>query len=172
MTRFVIAEEPVDSPAVRWCFGQYAKELGQILGYRVDDALPLGLDEVTPPRGLVLIARADGEAVGCGAVKLRQAGSAEIKRMWVAPRVRGRGLGRRLLEALEMRAVEAGKSVARLDSNERLEGALAMYRSAGYQDVEPFNDDPLATHWLEKDLSRPPAAPRSRNPNGRAASTR
>ncbi len=156
MTKFVIAEEPADSPAVRWCFGQYAQELGELFGYVVDEALPLGFDALTPPHGLVLIARADGEAVGCGAVKLREPGSAEIKRMWVAPRVRGRGLGRRLLETLEARAIEAGKSVARLDSNERLEGALAMYRSAGYHDVEPFNDEPFATHWLEKDLDQGP----------------
>ncbi len=154
MTEFDIAEEPADGPAVSWCFGQYAQELGRIFGYVVDEALPLGLDALTPPHGLVLIARADGEAVGCGAVKLLEPDFAEIKRMWVAPRMRGRGLGARMLEALEMRAVEAGKSVARLDSNERLEAALAMYRSAGYHDVQPFNDEPFATHWLEKDLDQ------------------
>ncbi len=154
MTEFVIAEEPAGSPVVRWCFGQYAQELGRLFGYVVDEALPLGLDALTPPHGLVLIARSDGEAVGCGALKLREPDFAEIKRMWVAPWVRGRSLGRRLLEALEARAIDAGKSVARLDSNERLEAALAMYRSAGYRDVEPFNDEPFATHWLEKDLDQ------------------
>ncbi len=153
MTDFVIAEEPVDSDDVRWCFGRYYAELGQMFDYVVDDALPLGLDELTPPRGLVLIAREDGEAVGSGALKLHQPGIAEIKRMWVAPRVRGRGLGRRLLEALELAATEAGKSVTRLDSNGQLTAAIAMYRSHGYRDIPPFNDEPFADHWLEKDLT-------------------
>jgi len=152
MADIVIAEEPADSDDVRWCFGQYYSELGELLDYLVDEALPLGLDELTRPRGLVLIAREDGEAVGCGAVKLHQPEIGEIKRMWVAPRLRGRGLGGRLLEALETAAVEAGKSVARLDSNGQLTAAIALYRDHGYGDVPPFNDEPFATHWMEKEL--------------------
>ena len=152
MTDFVIAEEPAHSDDVRWCFGRYYAELGALFDYVVDDALPLGLDELTRPRGLVLIAREDGKAVGCGAVKLEGPGIGEIKRMWVAPPARGRGLGSRLLDALEAAAAEAGKSTVRLDSNGRLSAAMAMYRRHGYRDVPRFNDDPFATHWLQKRL--------------------
>jgi GNAT superfamily N-acetyltransferase len=158
MSDIVISEERADSADVRWCFGQYAAELGRLFGYVVDEALPLGSDELTPPRGLVLIARRGGVAVGCGAVKLGQPTIAEIKRMWVAPHMRGRGIGRQLLAALEARALAAGKSVARLDSNERLQAALAMYDAHGYTRVAPFNAEPFATHWLEKDLA-PATAP-------------
>lgn len=153
MATITIAEEPAHSDDVRWCFGQYYVELGRLFGYVVDEALPLGLDELTPPSGLVLIAREDGEAVGCGAIKLHQPVIGEIKRMWVAEAARGRGLGGRLLEALEAKAVAAGKSVARLDSNETLTPAMAMYRNHGYHDVPAFNDEPFATHWMEKVLS-------------------
>ena len=74
--------------------------------------------------------------------------------MWVAPGVRGVGLGGRMLDALEEAAVEAGSSVARLDSNGSLTAALELYRRRGYEEVAPFNDDPFATHWFRKDLGR------------------
>ena len=157
-TDAVISAEAPDSADVRWCFGQYAEELGRLFGYRVEEALPLGADELTPPHGLVLVARVQGEAVGCGALKLQLPRIAEIKRMWVAPHMRGRGLGRQLLAALETRALAAGKCVARLDSNERLGAAMAMYLGHGYRAVEAFNDEPFATHWLEKELDPPVAA--------------
>jgi GNAT superfamily N-acetyltransferase len=158
MSDIVISEEPADSADVRWCFGQYAAELGRLFDYVVDEALPLGVDDLTPPRGLVLIARHDGVAVGCGAVKLQQPTIAEIKRMWVAPHMRGRSIGRQLLAALEARALAAGKTVARLDSNERLAAALAMYDAHGYREVAAFNSEPFATHWLEKELGPAVAA--------------
>ena len=158
MSHVIISEVRADSEDVGWCFGQYAAELGRLFGYVVDEALPLGIDDLTPPRGLVLIARRDGVAVGCGAVKLQQPAIAEIKRMWVAPLMRGRGIGRQLLAALEARALAAGKSVARLDSNERLAAALAMYDAHGYREVAAFNAEPFATHWLEKELGSAVAA--------------
>ena len=156
MSRISIAEEPACSDDVRWCFEQYYDELGRRFGYVVDRALPLGLDELTPPRGLVLIAREGGKPVGCGAVKLGAADIGEIKRMWVSERVRGQGLGGRLLDALEVQAVAAGKSVARLETNKTLLAAMAMYRKHGYHEVPAFNDEPFGDHWFEKDLTPSP----------------
>jgi len=155
MSDIVITEEPADSEDVRWCFGQYYAELGRLFDYVVDEALPLGHDELTPPRGYVLIAREDGEPVGCGAIKLHQAAIGEIKRMWVAESARRRGLGSRLLEALEAQAVAAGKSTTRLETNRTLTAAIAMYRNHGYQEVPPFNDEPYGDHWFEKQLGTP-----------------
>jgi ribosomal protein S18 acetylase RimI-like enzyme len=155
MADIVIAEEPADSEDVRWCFGQYYAELGRLLDYVADEALPLGLDELTHPRGSVLIARDDGELVGCGAIKLHQPAIGEIKRMWVAESARGRGLGGRLLEALEAQAQAAGKSITRLETNRALTAAIAMYRNHGYREVPPFNDEPFGDHWFEKQLDAP-----------------
>jgi GNAT superfamily N-acetyltransferase len=147
-----IAEESVDSPSVRWCFEQYYRELGDLFGFEVHATLPLGVDGLTPPRGLVLVARADGQAVGCGALKLAEPDIGEIKRMWVAQHVRGQGLGGRLLDELEARAVEADKVVARLETNRHLDAAIAMYLRHGYREVPAFNDEPFGDHWFEKDL--------------------
>jgi ribosomal protein S18 acetylase RimI-like enzyme len=75
--------------------------------------------------------------------------------MWVAPAVRGLGVGRRLLAELEARAAAAGARTARLETNRALPEAVQLYRSAGYREVAPFNDEPYAHHWFEKDLIPP-----------------
>jgi ribosomal protein S18 acetylase RimI-like enzyme len=152
MDRFTIAEEAADSDDVRWCFEQYYVELGANFGYDIATALPLGLEELTRPRGLVMVIRDRGAPVGCGAVKLLEGGIGEIKRMWVAPGVRGGGLGRRLLDALEAAAAGAGRTATRLETNGQLEAALALYRKHGYMEVAPFNEEPFATHWFHKVL--------------------
>lgn len=152
MTGITIGLEPADSRDVRWCFEQYYAELGILFGYDLQTSLPLREEDLLPPRGLVLIAREHGLPVGCGALKLGEPGIGEIKRMWVAQRVRGQGLGGRLLDGLETRATEAGKSVTRLETNRNLETAVAMYRRHGYREVPAFNEEPFGDHWFEKDL--------------------
>ena len=151
----VIVEEPAASEDVRWCFEQFYTELARRFegGFEASHALPLDSSDLTPPRGLVLIARLGGRPVGSAALKLHAEGVGEIKRMWVSPDARGRGLGGRLLAALESRAVEAGKPVTRLETNGTLTEAIAMYRRRGYREVEPFNDERYADHWFEKDLT-------------------
>ena len=72
--------------------------------------------------------------------------------MWVADAARGLGIGRRLLGELERRAPEAGVRTVRLETNRALEEAIGLYRSAGYREVEAFNDEPYAHHWFEKRL--------------------
>jgi GNAT superfamily N-acetyltransferase len=104
------------------------------------------------PSGLLLIARLRREPVGCGALKLHGDAPAELKRMWVAPPARGLGLGRRLLRALEQHAGQAGATVLHLETNRHLTEAIALYRSAGYREVDAFNDEPYAHHWFEKRL--------------------
>ncbi len=79
-------------------------------------------------------ARIGEDPVGCGALLFHGDGIATLKRMWVAPRVRGTGLGRRLLVALEDAAARRrGVTVIRLETNLSLTEAIAMYRSAGYR---------------------------------------
>jgi GNAT superfamily N-acetyltransferase len=91
--------------------------------------------------------------MGCGAVKHHGDAPAEIKRMWIAPQARGLGLGRRLLEQLEACALAGGARVARIETSAVLTEALALYRSAGWIEVAPFNNEPFADHWLEKALT-------------------
>jgi DNA-binding MarR family transcriptional regulator/GNAT superfamily N-acetyltransferase len=150
-----VGVEPPDSPDARWCLQRYFDELNERFDAGFDPALSISADlrELTPPAGALLVARLREEPIGCGALKLHPDGSGEIKRMWVAPRARGLGLGRRLLRELERCAAEAGTRVLRLETNGALVEAIAMYRRSGYREVAPFNDERYAHHWFEKDLA-------------------
>lgn len=103
-----------------------------------------------------LVARTpQGTAVGCGAILLgddQGVPVAELKRMWVAPSIRGAGLGRRLLRALEIAARQEGAAVLRLETGVRQPEALSLYREAGYTECGPFGSyvaDPLSV-FMEK----------------------
>jgi DNA-binding MarR family transcriptional regulator/GNAT superfamily N-acetyltransferase len=157
LTASAIVVQPRDPqhPHVRWCLGSYFAELAERTGGSFDTAqvIPVRDDELIPPAGLMLIAGLRGEPVGCGAVKFPGGGLAELKRMWVAPRVRGLGLGRRLLTELEGHAAGQHARVLRLETNGALREAISMYRAAGFREVPAFNDEPNAHHWFEKALS-------------------
>jgi len=138
----------------RACLEQYTAELNRRSSRNFDPsvgatALP---HETRPPAGEFFVAYLRGEPVGCGAVKHHLDAPAEIKRMWIAPSARGLGLGRRLLERLEVCARDAGAHVARIETNSVLREALSLYTSAGWIETEAFNDEPFADRWLEKTL--------------------
>jgi ribosomal protein S18 acetylase RimI-like enzyme len=146
-----------DARASLWAyFGELQRRFDS--GFDAARSLTAGDDELTPPAGLLLVARLHGEPVGCGGVRIHGDGAADIKRMWVAPEVRGLGLGRRLLTELEAHAAASGVRTVRLETNGTLDEAIALYRSAGYREVPAFNDEPYAHHWFEKTLD--PAPPR------------
>jgi DNA-binding MarR family transcriptional regulator/GNAT superfamily N-acetyltransferase len=136
------------------CIEAYFDELNRRSKVPYDPAAGVSAapEEMTPPAGLFLVAYLHGEPVGCGGVKHRPGGPSEIKRMWVAEAARGLGIARRLLSELEAEAARSGAATTRLETNGSLVEAIAMYRSAGYQEVPAFNDEPFAHHWFEKAL--------------------
>jgi DNA-binding MarR family transcriptional regulator len=148
---------PVDpeSPDAKRCLARYVAELNRRSERGFDPSVGATAEphEVRPPAGQFFVVYRDGEAIGCGAVKHHGGAPAEIKRMWVAPNARGLGLGRRLLETLEACALAGGARVARIETSAALPEAVALYRSAGWAEVPPFNDEPFADHWFEKTLS-------------------
>jgi GNAT superfamily N-acetyltransferase len=109
---------------------------------------------VRPPRGVFVVVHLRDEAVGCGAVKHHPGRVSDIKRMWIAESARGMGLGRLLLHHLEGLAAEQGSTQVRLETNDVLSEALALYRASGYVEVAPFNDEPYADRWFAKELNR------------------
>jgi ribosomal protein S18 acetylase RimI-like enzyme len=141
-------------PDARSCVRAYVGELARRFESGFDPArsIPAEDTELTLPAGLFLVASLHGEPAGCGALKLHGDGPAEIKRMWVAPTLRGLGLGRRLLAELEAHAAASGVRVLRLETNHTLTEAIGLYRACGYQEVAAFNDEPYAHHWFEKHL--------------------
>lgn len=146
--------EPPASAAAQWCLEQYFAELSARfeVGFDPSRSNPASPEEMTPPSGFFLVAWLDGAPQGCGALKVGDKASGEVKRMWTAPTARGLGIGRRMLRSLEAMAREAGLTRLRLETNRALNEAQALYRSEGYQEVAPFNAEPYAHHWFEKKL--------------------
>jgi GNAT superfamily N-acetyltransferase len=116
-----------------------------------------------PPRGVFLVVEGEdlaGEAadVGCGGIRrldeLDGPVAFEVKHLWLQPQARGIGAGRALLQELERRAVALGAQRLVLDTNESLAAAGGLYRSSGYVEIAPYNDNPNATTWYEKLLPR------------------
>jgi ribosomal protein S18 acetylase RimI-like enzyme len=156
LATLTIAVEPPASLDARACVAAYVRELGLRFeeGFDPGNGNPTPDDEaLTPPAGCFLVARLDGRAVGCGALRRLAPGVGEIKRMWVAPEASGLGLSRRLLGALEDQARGRGLSRVRLDTNRSLSEAQSLYRSAGYREIARFNDNPYADFWFEKALN-------------------
>jgi GNAT superfamily N-acetyltransferase len=141
---------PVTDPIADELLGEYfsMREHGMssYRTFRPDAAL------FTPPAGVFLVAFLDESPVGCGGVRMLSPVRGEIKHLWMRPAARGSGAGRALLTELESRAAELGATEIVLDTNERLAAAQSLYRSSGYDDVEPYNDNPNATHWFRKEL--------------------
>lgn len=151
------ASAAVDSEPAATLLGEYftSRELGFTGGsYRVFTPDPAMF---TPPAGVFLVAEDSGEAVGCGGVRRIAdapdgAVQFEVKHLWLRPSTRGKGFGRALLTALEEQAVRLGATRLVLDTNASLEAAGGLYRSSGYADVPPYNDNPNATNWYAKDV--------------------
>ncbi|MGC2782757.1 MAG: helix-turn-helix domain-containing GNAT family N-acetyltransferase [Roseiarcus sp.] len=149
-----VAADPPDGADARRCLDAYFRELAARFetGFDADADAFASIADMTPPSGLFVVARLDGEAVGCGGFKRVDKATGEIKRVWTAPSARGIGVARRMLRALEATAREAGVKTLRLDTNRTLTEAHALYRSEGYREIARFNDNPYADHWFEKRL--------------------
>jgi GNAT superfamily N-acetyltransferase len=111
-----------------------------------------GPAELGPPHGVFVVGFDDGEPVCCGGLKRLPDGACEIKKMFVVPRARGRGVARAMLEELERRARALGYEIARLDTGPRQTRAQRMYERAGYAAIPNFNANPVATFFGEKHL--------------------
>jgi DNA-binding MarR family transcriptional regulator/GNAT superfamily N-acetyltransferase len=149
-----VATQSPDTADARLCLDTYFRELAARFenGFDARTGNHADVEDMKPPSGLFVIARLDGDAVGCGGFKRVDKVTGEIKRVWTAPSARGIGVARRMLRALEAAAREKGLKTLRLDTNRALTEAHALYRSEGYREVARFNDNPYAHHWFEKRL--------------------
>lgn len=157
LTAAVVTVHEVDPehPDARHCLRAYYADLAERFESGFDPLLSTLPDPgaLRAPHGLFLIARLHGSPVGCVGLKLpAENETAEIKRMWVAPEVRGLGLARRFLAELEAAAIRHGRTALRLDTNRSLTAAIALYRSAGFAEIPAFNHDPYAQLWFEKPI--------------------
>lgn len=96
--------------------------------------------EVADGRGAFLVVTLDGTAVGCGAMRRLDGATAELKRMYVAPDVRGKGFGRRLVAALEAEARALGVQRLVLETGIRQAAALSLYRATGFHPIPLYGE--------------------------------
>jgi DNA-binding MarR family transcriptional regulator/GNAT superfamily N-acetyltransferase len=158
--RFTVTDPA--APEALYCLREYFAELDRRFDTGFDPRRGTVPDagEFAPPAGVLIVASLWSEPVGCGGLLLHDDDAADVKRMWVDRSARGLGVGRRLLAELEAQARRSGRGVARLETNRGLAEAIALYRSAEYVEVEPFNDEPYADHWFAKRLDGTGEQPR------------
>lgn len=158
-------EEPADAASAHSLLAQYFDDRAQTFPVRRGGYTTTFPDPAlfVRPNGVFLVVEdvdLDDEPadVGCGGIRRVASGDDglvrfEVKHLWLKPFLRGRGFGRVLLTELERRAVhDFGAQELVLDTNDSLEAAGGLYRSSGYVDIAPYNDNPNATNWYRKRL--------------------
>jgi GNAT superfamily N-acetyltransferase len=163
MTSWTVAPEPYDSPVASALWRAYYTEVSDRY-YLLHEGRRTEPDELereitgadwfalTPPKGRLLVARYDGEPAGTAGVRLLDADTAELKRVYVREELRGKGGGPVLVRAAEDTARELGAARMILDTRDDLTEARALYARLGYEETEPYNDAPYADHWFTKGL--------------------
>ena len=133
------------SLGISLCFQNFAQELAGLPG------------DYAPPRGRLLLAREYDQIVGCIALRPLDSSSCEMKRLFVRPEYRDRGLGRVLVEAIIQEARAIGYTHMRLDTiADPMERAIALYRSIGFVEIPPYRENPVDTAtFMELDLLTP-----------------
>jgi GNAT superfamily N-acetyltransferase len=144
--------DPTASPA-RELLAAMVAEMNELYGDIEGPSMPSATPaDFAQPAGTFLVGYSDGESVCAGGLKRLDERAAEIKRMYVVPAARRRGVARALLDALEDAARARGYALVRLDTGPRQPHAMKLYRAAGYADIGNFNANPLAAYWGEKRL--------------------
>jgi GNAT superfamily N-acetyltransferase len=141
-----LAATRFDEPDVQGLTQAQQEEMRGLYGGEADIGPTRDAWMFEPPDGAFLAARIDGVAVGCGGICRFDDTRAELKRMYVAPGSRGLGLGRALLEALEVEARRLGYAAVVLETGDRQPEALGLYASAGYERIPCY--EPYASREL------------------------
>ena len=144
---------PAGDPAAAMLLESYNAEFAREGVEREPGRVATIASEYEEPAGAFLLVYDDERAVACGGIRSLGDGTAEVKRMYVVPDARGRGVGAWLLRRLEDEARRFGYRRLRLDTAASLTAAQALYRSAGFREIPDYNGNPAATHWFEKELT-------------------
>jgi putative acetyltransferase len=133
----LVRDEPLDSPVAQELIAELNAELSR--DYKPEERFhSLTADEVAKGAGAFVVAWLDGEPVGCGAVRLLSPGRAELKRMYVRPAFRGRGVSRQVLSELEARAAALGATRVVLETGVYQPAAIGLYQASAYARIPPF----------------------------------
>ena len=149
--RFV-ACDPEELPASELLAAMRTELIGAYDNASRLDNPPLLPAELRAPGGAYYVAYEGPKAVAGGGLRRLGEGVAEIKRMYVRPEARSRGVAAALLRALEEAAGALGYTRTQLDTGPKQVTAQRLYRAAGYVEIPPYNDNPFACFWGEKRL--------------------
>ena len=143
-----------DVDTVRALFLEYGESLGFDLCFQDFDRELEGLPgEYASPRGRILLAGDEGEAIGCAALRDLGEGMCEMKRLYIRPGFRGAGIGRALAEEIVRIAVSEGYGKMRLDTLASMKPAISLYKSMGFREIEPYRFNPICgAVYLELNL--------------------
>jgi putative acetyltransferase len=140
MPRLIIAPEPFESDDARQLIAGLDASLTEVYSAEERFGPNLKAAHLEAGRGTFLVAREGDRAVGCGAVRLIDAMTAEVKRMYVEPDQRGRGVGKGVLAALEAAARRLGATHLVLETGIYQEAAIALYRHAGFTPIDCWGE--------------------------------
>ena len=145
LTKIIRAQSPEDIEHARTLFKEYAAWLEISLCFQnFEKELAELPGEYAPPNGRLFLASRDTCIAGCVALRKIGEGICEIKRLFVRPEFRGQGLGRRLAEAMIREARQLGYKRMRLDTlPPKMNDAIALYRTLGFVEIEPYNNNPV-----------------------------
>jgi putative acetyltransferase len=148
--KITAAQSPDEIEEVRRLFWEYETFLGEDLSFQgFEDELATLPGKYGPPTGALFIAVNGEETAGCVALRKLEHAVCEMKRLFVRPQFRGRGLGRELAARIVDEAIRLGYSVMLLDTLDRLDRAMMLYESLGFVRTEPYYHNPLpgVVYW-------------------------
>lgn len=134
---------------------EYALSLGLDLSFQdFKQEMATFPSQYSPPGGCLLVAEYNNKIVGCVGLRDQRNGICEMKRMYVQPDYRGKGLGKALAEAVINEARSMGYTHMRLDTIHSMESAISLYISLGFRDIAPYRFNPIeGARYLELKLS-------------------
>lgn len=143
---FCQAETPSQIAQARELFLEYAQSLGFSLCFQNFDQELAGLPgDYAPPKGRLLLAEYEDQIAGCVALHKLEPDICEMKRLYLRPQFRGKGLGRALADRIIAEARQIGYRRMRLDTVEPvMKDAVAMYRRIGFRETAPYCTNPIA----------------------------
>jgi GNAT superfamily N-acetyltransferase len=140
-------------PAARALVDAMVREMAELYDEQLRVVSPAVPEELSPPEGGYVVLSEDDRPIAGGGLRRLDGRTGEIKRMYVAPEARGRGVGKALLDALESLARDLGYALVRLDTGPKQPGAQRLYERSGYVSVPDYNGNPYAAFWGEKPLA-------------------